>query len=100
MANKYTRGRRLSRATGEPCPYCRRAMHYDNLLNTFPTIEHPHPRSKGGKQTTYACFDCNQIKGDMTLDEWQKFMAENPRWWDNDREIYSSGGSRGRAKGR
>lgn len=59
-------------------------MHYDKLLNTFPTTDHTHPRSKGGKQTVYACWDCNQIKRDMTLAEWEKFTAKNPRWWGRD----------------
>lgn len=58
-------------------------MHFDNVITgAFPTIEHTHPRSKGGARIVFACLDCNQIKGDRTLEEWTAFMAANPRWWD------------------
>ena len=87
MATKYTRGRRLEKAIGTPCPYCKRAMHFDRLITgAFPTLDHTHPRSKGGKHTVWACLDCNEIKRDMTMIEWQAFMAANPRWWDRDND--------------
>lgn len=47
----------------------------------LPSREHPHPRSKGGQHVIYACQDCNEIKGDMTMPEWQAFMIANPEWW-------------------
>lgn len=47
-----------------------------------PTRDHVHPKSKGGRSTVMACYECNQIKGDMLPTEWAVFMVENPRWWE------------------
>lgn len=52
----------------------------DPLL--MPTADHVHPRSKGGQRVVWACWICNNIKGDMLLPAWEAYMAANPRWWE------------------
>jgi 5-methylcytosine-specific restriction endonuclease McrA len=64
----------------KPCPYCKRTMSY-KLPGQQPTLDHVHPKSKGGKKVIVACWTCNGIKGDMLYDEWIAFMAANPEWW-------------------
>ena len=46
------------------------------------TSDHAHPKSRGGYRTVPCCYQCNQIKADMTLSEWDIFMNKNPVWWD------------------
>lgn len=65
---------------GKQCPYCKRTMRYD-LFGQAPTLDHIHPRSKGGRKVVVACWTCNGIKGDMLYDEWIAFMVANPGWW-------------------
>jgi hypothetical protein len=42
------------------------------------TIDHAKPRSRGGKNTDEnlvpACFYCNNLKAQLTLSEWRKFV--------------------------
>lgn len=65
---------------GTPCSYCRRPMNYrDPKLR--PTREHEIPESKGGTKIIPACFQCNQIKGDMMPEVWANFMKRCPQWW-------------------
>lgn len=80
MANKHTKITRLSRALGQPCAYCWRSMTF-TVPGRRPTRDHIHPKSQGGRMTVWACESCNNMKGDMTQDQWSKFMASNPRWW-------------------
>jgi hypothetical protein len=47
----------------------------------FPTRDHVHPQSKGGQYVVWACDDCNHVKDDMVLADWNNFMAANPEWW-------------------
>lgn len=65
---------------GEPCPYCRRPMRF-NLFGAEPTRDHVIPKSKGGDEMIWACWTCNNMKGDMLPGEWAAFMAANPEWW-------------------
>ncbi len=65
---------------GTPCPYCRRPMNRRDPKLT-PTREHEVPASKGGTVVIIACFQCNQIKGDMMPAVWQNFMTRCPAWW-------------------
>jgi hypothetical protein len=66
-------------AQGKPCPYCFIAMDlYGPGLR--PTKDHVIPRSKGGRETIWCCYTCNQIKGDMMPDEWDWFRASFPDW--------------------
>lgn len=91
MANKYTQIMQYRRALGTPCPYCHRAMLAADP-NRFPTRDHVHPRSKGGQRTVWACWVCNNLKRDMTLPEWEAFMAANPNWWE--KRAYGAGEAR------
>ena len=58
------------------CVYCGETYDFNEL-----TIDHVHPRSRGGptntKNSVCACFKCNQDKG--TLD-WRQFISrfDNP----------------------
>lgn len=47
----------------------------------IPTRDHVLPRSRGGRVTVPACWTCNNIKGDMTPQQWEAFMQANPQWW-------------------
>ena len=62
--------RRL-RIDPDVCYFCKR--HVGAYSNEPATIDHLTPKSKGGirskKNTVPACFDCNQLKGDLTVDE-------------------------------
>lgn len=64
----------------KPCPYCRRAMTY-RVPGLEPTRDHVIPKSKGGTKIIVACWTCNNVKGDMLPDVWERFMMENPEWW-------------------
>ena len=50
-----------------------------------PTRDHVHPKSRRwGDQSNrivWACYACNQMKGDMSLDAWRRVMEEVPEWW-------------------
>jgi hypothetical protein len=80
MANKHTQAVRLQKAIGTPCAYCKRPMSMTKP-GLLPTRDHVWPRSKGGKYTIWACYDCNHIKGAMTPEEWTAYMAAFPHWW-------------------
>lgn len=80
MANKSTAIARFQKAIQTPCAYCNRIMVADRP-GLLPTRDHTHPRSRGGLHTVWACDDCNNIKSDMTMPEWQEFMSANPSWW-------------------
>lgn len=80
MANKYTEGRIVARMRGMPCAYCKRTMD-PTSPDLMPTRDHIHPRSKGGRRIVWACWTCNHMKGDMTLEQWTSLMAAHPRWW-------------------
>ncbi len=55
---------------GSTCVYCGKTYDINDL-----TIDHVHPRSRGGNDLTTncvsACKDCNRDKGS---DEWQQWM--------------------------
>lgn len=74
------RMRRSGKPVGEPCHWCGREMTYaDPLL--APTRDHVIPRSVGGRSKVWACFGCNQLKGNMPLDAWVEVMRQVPEWW-------------------
>lgn len=58
------------RRDGWKCVYCER----DNPNQL--TLDHVIPKSKGGKDRwdnlVTCCFDCNQRKGNLTVEEWGK----------------------------
>jgi 5-methylcytosine-specific restriction endonuclease McrA len=56
------------------CYYC------GNPLDEYSrTVDHILPKSRGGvlskKNKVYSCLQCNQLKGDMTPDEFLEFMG-------------------------
>jgi hypothetical protein len=77
------------------CAYCGR----ETVIQTGPlppleslqsavlwaTVEHKIPQSRGGtddpKNLVNACHVCNNMKGDMMPDEWERFCQRNPEWW-------------------
>lgn len=72
------------------CAYCRRETEMPSLLpgkhhDLTATVEHIVPVSRGGKwkgdNTTLACALCNNLKADMTPQQWAEFMMLNPGWW-------------------
>jgi hypothetical protein len=81
MTNKYTEMMAQHRANGSLCSYCKRTMDIRNW-RLMPTRDHIHPKSKGGRQLVWACWQCNHVKADMDLQAWQDFMAKYPRWWE------------------
>lgn len=67
------------KGAGKPCTYCRRTM--KAWTPTHPTRDHVVPVSKGGRETVWACHQCNNLKGDSMPDVWAAFMAATPDWW-------------------
>lgn len=78
--NKYKEVMGYREASGAPCTYCQRSMDVRSR-HLMPTRDHTVPKWAGGRETVWACYDCNRIKSDMTFDAWQEFMADYPGWW-------------------
>jgi len=59
------------------CAYCG-GLSGDNILQ----VEHIHPQSKGGtdkiSNLTISCRVCNEAKGSMTLDRWERVLRASP----------------------
>lgn len=53
----------------------------DSGLSTARTMDHVTPRVLGGTFRVPCCLACNQLKGDMTAQQWVQFMHANPEWW-------------------
>lgn len=67
---------------GLPCRWCGRPMKSTRAKGRLAaTRDHVKPKSQGGIAVVWACRACNEVKRDMGLDEWQRFMERNPRWW-------------------
>ena len=53
---------------GAKCAYCKKELKLDEA-----TIDHIHPKSKGGRKhwlnVVVSCRECNQLKADKTLDD-------------------------------
>lgn len=69
------------------CRYCRRSLLRQSQSPTpghhlAPTRDHVIPKSRGGTFTAWCCHQCNQLKADMSLIEWAKFMQAYPQWWE------------------
>jgi hypothetical protein len=49
------------------------------------TRDHVVPRALGGSNRAsnmaWACYECNQLKGDMSPDEWSFVTQAIPEWW-------------------
>ena len=59
------------------CAYCG-GLSGDNILQ----VEHIHPKTKGGTEKvnnlTISCRVCNETKGSLTLDQWERVLRANP----------------------
>jgi hypothetical protein len=77
-----TKSRENRRNAGKPCTYCQRTMIL-NHIHLKPTRDHHMPKARGGWNSPIipACGQCNEIKGDMLPEQWQRFMAAFPEWW-------------------
>jgi hypothetical protein len=57
------------------CIFCREPV--DNFSRT---TDHLHPESRGGirskDNSAPSCQDCNMLKGDMTVEEFKKFLEK------------------------
>jgi 5-methylcytosine-specific restriction endonuclease McrA len=67
------------RKTGGYCWYCGA-----DLIERRITVDHRVPRSKGGtkvKENIYpACYDCNQAKGSMDIEEYRRTLDRKTFW--------------------
>jgi 5-methylcytosine-specific restriction endonuclease McrA len=49
------------------------------------TVDHKTPLSRGRTwrwgNIVLACARCNHTKGNMRPAEWERFMRQNPTWW-------------------
>jgi len=82
------------RAVNAPCAYCGRAI-LKNHPYRQPTRDHVIPQSaafSGTRKIVWACFSCNQMKGDLMPHEWKVVMREVPEWW----KLAEKKGPRGR----
>lgn len=76
---------------GRPCHWCKRPMtsrrlsYGTGIRSDAATRDHVIPKSKGGKTKVWACFRCNNLKGNMLPDEWDAWMRANPSKLDWDR---------------
>lgn len=72
-----------SNGSGEQCNYCRRTLAASTSSNSRlrATRDHVKPKCEGGQYRVWSCWECNQIKGGMPLEDWVFFMAHNPEWW-------------------
>ena len=63
------------------CHWCLRTAGHAGPM----TVEHVIPRSRGGsnrrENKVWACFACNNLKGDMMPAEWAVVMRDIPQWW-------------------
>lgn len=66
------------------CTYCRRRTKPMTAASPLAlTRDHyPVPKSQGGTRTVPACYQCNHLKGDMSPEAWDAWMAANPQWWE------------------
>jgi hypothetical protein len=59
-----------------------RNLSFDGLRKTR---DHYIPLSRGGTNTRenirQACYKCNNLKGNMMPEVWERFMLDNPLWW-------------------
>lgn len=75
--------RRRRKGSGKTCHYCGRIMAPNGQTGALAqTEDHVWPKSLGGVRTVPCCFTCNNMKGQMTPEQWLAFRQENPRWWE------------------
>jgi len=74
------RQQKVHHQNGKPCTYCARPMSMESAA-LYPTKDHVEPRSRGGKITVWACYTCNHVKRDMSVDGWAIYRATHDEWW-------------------
>lgn len=76
------KSRGLKRRRALWCRWCDRLMEDPGARSELAaTRDHVHPKSRGGRWKVWACFSCNNLKGDMTPEEWAAFRQAHPQWW-------------------
>lgn len=67
------------------CYWCNRQMTNDFWCMRRRTRDHVIARDLGGTSrktnVVFACFACNNLKGEMTLKEWHIVRRDIPEWW-------------------
>lgn len=69
------------------CTYCERGMDPTGTPSLLErTVDHFLPRRlrKAGLPVPMldCCWHCNNLKGEMSPEQWGDFMTMNPRWWE------------------
>lgn len=68
----------LYETQGRKCVYCGRAFFDHDLILDY-SIDHKVPTSRGGKDdlenVALACSDCNTLKANMTVEEFEKIKG-------------------------
>jgi hypothetical protein len=83
-AGTSCRPQTLLRKPRERCTYCRRyTFKGPKVSSRQRTRDHLIPLSKGGKKPEWviACNKCNQLRSNLSLDDWLAFIARYPKWW-------------------
>jgi 5-methylcytosine-specific restriction endonuclease McrA len=52
------------------CFYCGRALRFKEI-----TFDHVIPKSWGGHAIVTACKECNNLKGESSVDEFREFLG-------------------------
>lgn len=70
--------------SGPKCHWCRRRLTASSRQEDTSASwdHHPIPKSKGGKKRVRSCRKCNNMKDDMSAEEWVAFRREFPDWWE------------------
>lgn len=64
------------------CCYCRRELTApEPERSTSLTRDHVHSQASGGMIWVPCCRKCNQLKGDLPIEQWRWFIGHHPRWW-------------------
>ncbi len=73
-----------SKPHGYSCHWCGREMLVGDKMR-HPTRDHVLPRSGPGKgvmrNVVWACYACNNLKGNMHPEFWKCVMRDIPEWW-------------------
>lgn len=84
------------------CAYCGRPINDPGDFWSAGSLDHGVPKARGGTRSmpngVMACLGCNELKADMTAEEY-RFFLENGRFH-HDYILYLERRARDRAKGR
>ena len=69
-------------ATRYFCCYCKRGLTPAEPQGPLSfTLDHVNALSRGGYRRVPCCRQCNQLKGDLHMDDWFWFIRSFARWW-------------------